>query len=77
MLNLNIPGSHITVAGVRNNVNVAIQYIYYWLLGSGAVAIHSLMEDAATAEIARSLLWLWIKNGSKTSSGEVIDKNFY
>ena len=32
--------------------------------GIGAVAIHNLMEDAATAEISRSQIWQWVHNGS-------------
>ena len=34
------------------NVSVGIRYLEAWLRGIGAVAIHNLMEDAATAEIA-------------------------
>ena len=33
-----------------------------WLSGNGAVAIHNLMEDAATAEISRSQIWQQIFN---------------
>jgi malate synthase len=44
----------VTEEGVRNNVQVGIEYIASWLEGNGAVAINNLMEDAATAEISRS-----------------------
>ncbi len=54
------PESPITEAGLRNNVNVGIHYLGAWLAGSGAVPIHNLMEDAATAEISRSQVWQWI-----------------
>src|SRR5690625_5206605 len=40
----------ITEAGLRANINVALQYLSAWLGGNGAVAVHNLMEDAATAE---------------------------
>ncbi|HEY3958829.1 MAG TPA: malate synthase A [Streptosporangiaceae bacterium] len=56
------PGE-ITEAGLRNNVSVGLQYLASWLNGSGAVAIFNLMEDAATAEIARSQVWQWLHNG--------------
>lgn len=59
LLDVTLPGATATEAGLRSNVSVALQYLTAWLAGSGAVAINSLMEDAATAEIARSLLWLW------------------
>jgi malate synthase len=56
------PG-HQTEAGLRNDISVGIQYLESWLRGSGAVAIFNLMEDAATAEIARSQVWQWLHNG--------------
>jgi malate synthase len=67
----------VTEAGVRNNINVCIQYIYHWLNGAGAVGLHNLMEDAATAEISRSQLWQWVRYNIKTSNGRVIDRKYY
>jgi malate synthase len=55
------PGQ-VTEAGLRNNVSVGIQYLHAWLQGTGAVGIFNLMEDAATAEIARSQVWQWLHN---------------
>ena len=54
------PEAPITETGLRNNINVGIHYLGAWLSGSGAVPIHNLMEDAATAEISRSQVWQWI-----------------
>jgi malate synthase len=65
------PGS-ITQAGLRGNVEVALLYLDSWLRGSGAVAIHNLMEDAATAEISRSQLWQWVHHGSTLDDGTVV-----
>ncbi|MCC7114522.1 MAG: malate synthase A, partial [Burkholderiales bacterium] len=56
------PERPITEKGLRLNINVAIQYIGAWLAGQGAVPIHNLMEDAATAEISRSQVWQWIRS---------------
>jgi malate synthase len=56
------PGE-VTEEGLRNDVSVGIQYLSTWLRGTGAVAIYNLMEDAATAEIARSQVWQWIRHG--------------
>ena len=50
----------ITEKGIRTNISVAIEYLAAWLNGRGAVPIHNLMEDAATAEISRSQLWQWL-----------------
>ncbi|MFN8188328.1 MAG: malate synthase A [Gaiellales bacterium] len=60
------PGE-VTEAGLRTNVNVGLLYIESWLRGTGAAAIYNLMEDAATAEISRSQVWQWVKNGHFTA----------
>ncbi len=60
LINFNIPNGKVTENGVRLNINVALQYIERWVAGLGAVAIHNLMEDAATAEISRAQLWQWV-----------------
>jgi malate synthase len=65
------PGE-ITEAGLRSNVNVGIQYISSWLRGNGAAAIYGLMEDAATAEIARGQVWQWIRHGASLDDGRAI-----
>ncbi|GAA2098448.1 malate synthase A [Actinomadura alba] len=62
------PGE-ITETGLRNNVDVGLQYIASWLGGNGAVGIHNLMEDAATAEISRSQIWQWIHNDVTLADG--------
>lgn len=69
---LTAPEGTITEAGLRMNINVGILYIESWLRGVGAAAIHNLMEDAATAEISRTQVWQWIKNGSKLDDGRVV-----
>jgi malate synthase len=56
------PEAPITEAGLRNNIQVGIQYIGSWLAGNGCVPIFNLMEDAATAEISRSQVWQWIRS---------------
>jgi malate synthase len=72
LLDVRIPGGKVTPAGIRDNVSVALQYLSAWLGGSGAVAINNLMEDTATAEIARAQLWQWIRHGARTDGGEVV-----
>jgi malate synthase len=61
-----------TAAGLRAAVDVGIRYIASWLSGNGAAAIHNLMEDAATAEISRSQVWQWVKNGTTLDTGDVV-----
>ncbi|HYB89157.1 MAG TPA: malate synthase A [Streptosporangiaceae bacterium] len=68
------PGS-ITEAGLRNDVSVALQYLAAWLGGNGAVAIFNLMEDAATAEIARSQVWQWLHNDVVLDDGPQVTRD--
>ncbi len=69
LLNVAATPGAITEAGLRNDVSVGIQYLSYWLLGNGAAAINNLMEDAATAEIARSQVWQWVRHGAELEEG--------
>jgi len=67
------PGT-ITRAGFDNNVEVCLRYTAAWLDGLGCVPIHHLMEDAATAEIARAQLWQWLHHGDlQFADGAPID----
>ncbi|ATY10175.1 malate synthase A [Amycolatopsis sp. AA4] len=72
LLDVASAGGEVTEAGVRANINVALRYIDSWLRGTGAAAIHNLMEDAATAEIARCQVWQWIRNGTKLEDGTAL-----
>ncbi len=72
LLNLKATPGQVTEAGLRMNINVAIQYLESWLRGTGAAAIHNLMEDAATAEISRSQVWQWIRHGSRLAEGPLV-----
>ena len=47
------------------NVNgSALAYSAAWIAGNGCIPLNYLMEDAATAEIARVQLWQWVRYGS-------------
>ncbi|GIV23596.1 MAG: malate synthase [Bacteroidia bacterium] len=50
----------IPLESVRRNIEVCLLYLNAWLNGQGAVALFHLMEDTATAEIARAQLWQWL-----------------
>jgi malate synthase len=79
------PGQ-VTAAGVRANVAVVLRYFDAWLAGTGAAAIASgypstsseaafeLMEDAATAEIARCQVWQWIHHSTPLAGGGIVTK---
>lgn len=75
---LEVPKGTITEDGVRMNINVGIQYIAAWLCGRGAVPLHNLMEDAATAEISRAQLWQWIRHPEgKLDDGRKVTTEMY
>jgi malate synthase len=72
LLDAQSAGDEYTDEGLRSDVNVGIQYISSWLRGNGAAAIFNMMEDAATAEIARSQVWQWVHQGIELDTGETV-----
>ena len=77
LIDATVPEGKVTIDGVRMNVEVALLYIEAWLRGSGAVAIHNLMEDAATAEIARTQLWQWIRHEAEIEGAGRMSREYY
>jgi malate synthase len=69
---LSVPDGEITEKGLKLNIDVGIQYLESWLLGSGCVPIYNLMEDAATAEISRTQVWQWLHHGAHLNDGRKI-----
>ena len=67
------PGG-IQEAGVRRNIEGALEYIESWLQGNGWVPIDHRMEDAATAELCRAQLWQWIRHGAGMDGGGAITR---
>lgn len=74
LANLHIEGATVTPEGLRNNIAVGLRYIESWLRGVGAAAIFNLMEDAATAEIARAQIWQWLHRNVKMEDGTDISR---
>jgi malate synthase len=77
LLDVAIPGSSVTTAGVRANVDIGLRYLQSWLAGTGAAAIHNLMEDVATAEISRAQLWQWRRQRVELEDGGTVDDALY
>src|SRR5574337_126172 len=76
LLDVRVPGGTVTEAGLRTNIRVGIQYLESWLRGTGAAALYNLMEDAATAEIARSQVWQWVHQGTTLHDGPRVTREF-
>ncbi|HET9011995.1 MAG TPA: malate synthase A [Gemmatimonadaceae bacterium] len=77
LIDATVPGGQVTEGGVRMNVEVALLYLESWLRGNGAVAIHNLMEDAATAEISRTQLWQWIRHGAEIDGAGTMTREYF
>lgn len=72
LLHFAVPGGRRTREGLEHNVAVAVQYLAHWLDGSGAVALYHLMEDVATAEIARAQVWHWVHHRATLEDGTTV-----
>jgi malate synthase len=72
-----MPKGTITAEGIRKNINVGILYIESWLRGHGAAAIYNLMEDAATAEISRTQVWLWLHKSIQLENQSIFNEEMY
>jgi malate synthase len=77
LLDIRVRDGHVSAEGVASNVRVALQYLAAWLDGTGAVAISNLMEDVATAEIARAQLWHWIRRRARLAEGVEMSIELY
>ncbi len=64
----------ITEQGVRENLNEGIEYMAFWIIGTGCCVVNYLMADAATCEVSRAQLWVWLKYNAKLNDGRVIDE---
>ncbi|MFO0747976.1 MAG: malate synthase A [Myxococcota bacterium] len=71
---LRVPEGTRTEAGLRHNVRVGVQYLESWLRGQGCVPIYNLMEDAATAEIARAQVWQQLHWKAALDDGSIVDE---
>jgi len=71
---LRAPEGTRSVAALKHNIRVGVQYIEAWLRGNGCVPLYHLMEDAATAEISRTQIWQWLAHGATLDDGEPVTK---
>jgi len=64
----------ITESGVRENLNEGIEYMAFWTIGTGCCVVNYLMADAATCEVSRAQLWVWLKYNVKLDDGRIVDE---
>jgi malate synthase len=77
LLDVEVPECGVTRDGVRQNVRASLRYLAAWLSGLGAVAIHDLREDTATAELSRAQLWQWCQHGVELADGGTMTHQLY
>ncbi|KAF8584820.1 malate synthase [Ramaria rubella] len=75
LLNTKVKGQ-ITEDGVKSNVSAALAYCAAWIAGNGCIPLNYLMEDAATAEIARVQVWQWVHYNASLDSGHPITASY-
>ena len=66
-------GGTCSMMGMRSAVRTSLVYLDSWVGGNGCVAMDGKMEDAATAEISRGLLWQWVARGVVLECGTRVD----
>ena len=64
----------ISEKGIRENLNEGIEYMAFWMIGTGCCVVNYLMADAATCEVSRAQLWIWLKYKAKLNDGRAIDE---
>jgi malate synthase len=46
----------------------------FWIIGTGCCVVNYLMADAATCEVSRAQLWIWLKYKVQLDDGRVLDE---
>jgi len=64
----------ITEQGIRENLNEGIEYMAFWTIGLGCCVVNYLMADAATCEVSRTQLWIWLKYKVKLNDGRIVNE---
>tara|TARA_B100000029_G_scaffold184122_1_gene181661 strand:+ start:3807 stop:5417 length:1611 start_codon:yes stop_codon:yes gene_type:complete len=64
----------ITEQGIRENLNEGIEYMAFWTIGTGCCVVNYLMADAATCEVSRAQLWIWLKYKVKLNDGRIVNE---
>ncbi|MDP1719168.1 MAG: malate synthase A, partial [bacterium] len=72
---LEVPSGSVSEEGIRRDIRVVLRYSESWLRGIGCVSFNDLVEDTATAEIARSLLWQYRKYQALLADGRMMNNS--
>lgn len=70
-----VPDGQRTEFGFRRNISVTLGYLDSYLRGVGCVPLYNMMEDYATCEVSRTLLWQWLHHDAKLEDGRTVDPN--
>jgi malate synthase len=72
LFDVRVPQGLVTPQGLRDNLAVGLRYLAAWLSGTGALVLSNLMEDTATAEIARAQVWQWVRHRTPFAAGNCV-----
>ncbi|WP_412026793.1 aldolase/citrate lyase family protein [Deinococcus yunweiensis] len=67
----------IPLAELRDSISLALDVFAAWLGGRGVVVRHGRVEDTATAELARALVWQWVRVGAALDDGTALTPERY
>ncbi|WP_155299910.1 malate synthase A [Deinococcus kurensis] len=76
LLALPDPGP-LPAAEVRDTLGLALDVFGAWFAGRGVIVRNGRIEDTATAELARALLWQWVRVGAPLDDGSAFDRAAY
>ncbi len=72
---LAVPLGPKTRQALEANIDISIRYLAAWLGGCGNVAVEGVVENMATAELARAQVWQWITHDIRLDSGEDVTRD--
>ncbi|UBV44974.1 malate synthase A (plasmid) [Deinococcus taeanensis] len=76
LLNLPDPGP-LDPREVADTAALALDVFQAWFAGRGVVTRAGRIEDTATAELARALLWQWVRVQAPLAGGDRLDRAAY
>lgn len=69
--------SQLPVAEVKDSISLALEVFQAWFGGRGVITRGGRIEDTATAELARALVWQWVRVKARLDDGTVLDQPRY
>lgn len=62
---------------VQDSISLALDVFAAWFAGRGVIVRKGRIEDTATAELARALVWQWVRVGARLEGGSTLTPERY